>query len=197
MESLHAVANRVERHVQIVRHVAHILDTDSSAAQVKRVLRCYLNRLQKQAPRRGRGAQTGHFTDHIVELADRYWSGLFHAYDHPKIPRTTNDIEGFFGSVKRSVRSTTGRTSTAGGKMESYGELAVKAEALTRILPKHELEQRLNAVPDTTFEVGKRQLLNIRGPARERRSIQRRLGAFLDRTLARWRSSGSDSPRGP
>ena len=196
LESLHPVANRVERHVVIIRHVAHILGMNSSGAQVKRVLRGYLNRLEEQGPRRGRGAQTGHFVDHLVQLADRYWPGLFHAYDHPEIPRTSNDIEGFFGSVKRSLRSTTGRSSTAGGKMESYAELAVKAKALTYIMPKPELERRLNAVPDGTFVAGKKQQQRIRQPARERRSIQRRLGAFLDRTLANWRQSDQDLSRG-
>ena len=190
LESLYPVANRLERHVEIVRHVAHILDTDNSAAQVKRVLRRYLNRLQEEAPRRGRGAQTGHFVDHLVKVTDSYWPGLFHTYDHAKIPRTTNSIEGFFGSTKHSVRSTSGRTSTAGGKMESCGEFVVQAQALTRIMPRAELEPHLNAVPDTAFVAAKRQLLRIREPARQRRSIQRRLVDFLDRTLATWHASG-------
>jgi len=197
LDSLLSVAKRLERHVEIVRHVARILDTDNSAAQVKRVLRRYFNRLQEESPRRGRGAQTGHFVDHLVKLADRYWPGLFYTYDHPEIPRTSNSIEGFFGSTKRSIRSTTGRASTAGGKMESCGELAVQAQALTRILPKAELEQQLNAVSDTAFVAGKQHLLRIREPARERRSIQRRLEPFLDRTLAQWHAAGQCPSRGP
>jgi hypothetical protein len=39
-------------------------------------LRRYLNPLGKHAPRRGRGAQTGHFIDHLLKLANSYWPGL-------------------------------------------------------------------------------------------------------------------------
>ena len=196
LESLCPVAKRLERHLETVRDVARILDTDHSASVVKRRLRRYLNRLEQQAPRRGRGAQTGLFVDHLAKVANSYWPGLFHTYDHPKIPRTTNSIEGFFGSSKRSVRSTSGRASTAGSKMDSCGESALQALALTRIMPKAELEQHLHDVPDTAFVIGKRHLLRLREPSRDRRSIQRRLADFLDRTLAEWDASGPHPSRG-
>lgn len=186
LESLRAVTNRTGRHLEIVRHLARLLDTGSSGRQVKRVLRRYLNRLEQQAPRRGRGAHTGHFVDHLVKLAKSYWPGLFHAYDHPQIPRTSNGIEGLFGSIKRSVRSTTGRASTAGGKMETCAEFAVRAEALAQSMPKPTLDPLLEAVPDEAFAKGKQELQRIRAPARERRSIQRDLAAFLKRALASW-----------
>lgn len=165
------------------------------AAQVKRVLRRYVNRLQEQAPRRGRGAPTGHFIDHLVKLAHSYWSGLFHTYDHVEIPATTNALESFFGASKRALRSTTGRASTAGGKMQSCGEFAIAAQCLTRTLSKAELEPHLNAVSDAAFAASKKHLLRLGEPARERRSIQRDLGAYLDRTLGDWR--GDNSSRGP
>lgn len=186
---MRAEANRTGRHVEIVRHLARILDTDRHPGpQVKRILRRYLNRLEQHAPRRGRGAQTGQFVDHLVSLADRYWPGLFHTYDHPQIPRTSNGIEGFFGSIKRSRRSTSGRASTAGGKMETCGEFVVRAETLSRTMPKAMLDGLLEAVPDVAFATRKRELLRIRAPARERRSIQRDLGAFLERALDAWRA---------
>ena len=187
LESLRAVSNRTERHLTILRHVAHILDTDSSGPQVKRILRRYLNRLADQAPRHGRGARTGHFVDHLLKVAKSYWPGLFHTYDHPQIPRTSNGIEGFFGSIKRSIRSTSGRASTAGGKMETCAEFLVRAQGLVRLMPKAILDPLLEAVPQAAFATGKQELLRIRAPARERRSIQRNLKSFLDRILAAWR----------
>jgi hypothetical protein len=186
VESLRAVTNRTGRHLEIVRHVARLLDSDSSGCQVKRVLHRYLNRLEQQAPRRGRGAHTGHFVDHLVKLAKSYWPGLFYAYDHPQIPRTSNGTEGFFGSIKRSVRCTSGRASTAGGKMETCAEFAVRAEALAQSMPTPTLDPLLEAVPDEAFAKRKQELQRIRAPARERRSIQRDLGAFLGRALAVW-----------
>lgn len=182
------MANRAQRHVEVVREVARILDTDHSGVQVKRVLRRYLNRLQRDAPRRGRGACTGHFVDHVVELARRYWPGLFHAYDHPEIPRTSNGIEGFFSSIKRAIRSTTGRASTAGGKTQTCAELLVPARALVGVTPPQTLAVLLQAVPDSDYVKQKQELVRIRAPAKEQRSIQRRLGAFLQRALAAWES---------
>jgi hypothetical protein len=187
LEWVRAEANRTGRHLEIVRHVVRILDTDGPGPQVKRVLRRYLNRLEQHTPRRGRGAQTGHFVDHLLRLAKSHWPGLFHTYDHPQIPRTSNGIEGFFGSIKRSRRSTSGRASTAGGKMETCGEFVMRAETLSRTMPKAVLDGFLEAVPDAAFATGKRELLRIRAPARERRSIHRDLEAFLERALDAWR----------
>ncbi|MGH9669972.1 MAG: hypothetical protein ACRD3A_07680 [Terriglobales bacterium] len=186
LESLRAVANRLGRHVLIVRKIASILDHDRPAAQIKRVLRRYLNRLDEGAPRRGRGAATGHFVDHVRKVADSHWSGLFHSYDHPEIPRTSNGIEGFFGSTKQAIRSRSGRSSTAGGKLETCGEFAVSAQALSHVLSKSELEQHVDDTTDAAFEASKRQLRRIREPARERRSFQRRPQQFLERTLRDW-----------
>ncbi len=165
------------------------------SAQVKRVLRGYLNRLAAQAPRRGRGARTGHFVDHVVKVANSHWPGLFHTYDHPEIPSTTTALEGFFGASKRALRSTTGCASTAGGKMQSCGEFAIGAQALTRTMSKTELDRHLTDVSDAAFAASKQRLQRLREPARERRSIQRRLEGFLARTLGEW--LGRHSAQGP
>ena len=231
LEAVRPVANRLGRHVQIVRTVAHILKTgrlpppaDSSAAggrrgttprasrgpmpdaptaepappaaaQVQRVLRQYLDRLQAGAPRRGRGAATGHFVDHLVNVANRYWDGLFHTYDHPEIPATTNALEGFFGASKRARRATTGRASTAGGKMQSAGEFVVGAQLLVGTMAQDELAERLTAVPDAAYVASKKQLLGVQEPARKRRSVQRRLELSLDRAVDKW--IGRPATRGP
>jgi hypothetical protein len=122
----------------------------------------------------------------VVKVSNSYWPGLFHTYDHPQIPSTSNALEGFFGSSKRSLRSTTGCASTAGGKMQSCGEFTIAAQALTRSMSKAEFDQHLNDVPDAAFVASKQQLKRLCEPARERRSIQRRLDVFLDRTLGEW-----------
>ena len=165
-------------------------------AQVKRVLRGYLNRLEEQAPQRGRGAQTRHFIKHLVGVSNRYWPGLFHAYDHPEIPRTSNALEGFFGSSKRAMRSTTGCSSTSGGKMQSCGEVVIRVQALTRTMPKSEVDLLLGQVSDAAFAASKRQLRDLREPARQRRSFQRRPSRFLGRVLREWRSP-TNSSRAP
>jgi hypothetical protein len=172
--------------VEIIRHVARLLDTDHPARQVKRVLRTYLNRLEASAPRRGRGAATGRFIDHVVKKSDSYWPGLFHTYDHPLIPPTTNGLEGFFGSSKGAVRRATGRMSTAGGKLETCGEAVLRTRALLDRMDSTALAERLGAVTPEQYRDGKRRLRQLQEPARERRSIQRNPERFLERTLAEW-----------
>jgi hypothetical protein len=232
LDTLRPVANRLERHVGIVRDVARILETGRlrtpaagadgggghdtqpqaatgappaapapgparpPAAQVKRVLRRYLHQLEALAPRRGRGAPTGHFVDHLVKLSTSYWPGLFHTYDHPDLPRTNNALEGVFGSSKHAQRCTTGRASTAGGKLQSCGEFALGAQALMATLTKPDLDQHLTGVSDADFATSKQHLRCLGEPARERRSIQRRLAAFLERTVAAWLGHAPAS-RGP
>lgn len=175
--------------MEIIRHVAHLLDTDSPARQVKRVVRTYLNRLETTAPRRGRGAATGRFIDHLVKKSNSYWPGLFHTYDHPLIPPTTNGLEGFFGSSKGAVRRATGRMSTAGGKFETCGEAVIRTRALLDGMDPIALAERLRAVTPEKYREGKRRLRHLQEPARERRSIQRDPEAYLERALTRWLDS--------
>jgi hypothetical protein len=175
--------------VEIVRHVARLLDTDRPGRQVKRVLRAYLNRLEQNAPRRGRGAATGRFIDHLVKKSDSYWPGLFHTYDHPQIPPTTNGLEGFFGSSKGAVRRATGRMSTAGGKFETCGEAVIRTRALLDGMDPAALAERLRAVTPEKYRDGMRRLRQLQEPARERRSIQRDPKSYLEQALARWLDS--------
>jgi hypothetical protein len=152
-------------------------------------LRTYLNRLQRRAPRRGRGAATGQFIDHVVKVSNRYWPGLFHTYEDPRIPRTTSQLERSFGASKQATRRTTGRKSTAGGKLESCGEAIVRVKALMAVLGPDELKQRVEAIPSDGYRAAKRQLHQMQQPARERRSIQRDPEAYLERVLDKWLDS--------
>lgn len=176
---------RLDRHLGNIRHIAHLLDSESEGAQVKRVLRTHLNRIEKQAPRRGRGAATGHFIDHIVKVSNRYWPGLFPTYDDPRIPRTSNTLEGFFGSSKQRVRRTTGRMSTAGGKIDSEGEAIIQVQALLAGLAPLALKELVTGVPAPKYQEAKRRLRELREPARQRRSIQRDRRSYLDRIVHR------------
>jgi hypothetical protein len=162
------------------------LDSKNSATQVKRTLRTYLNRTADQAPRRGRGAATGHFIDHVVAVSNRYWPGLFHCYDNPRIARTTNALEGFFGSSKRGVRQTTGRKSTVGGRLESCGEVVVRLQALQKTMSPADLARHITAVSPKTYQQTQQRLDRLRAPARERRSIQRDPQRFLDSVVSKW-----------
>jgi hypothetical protein len=50
--------------------------------------------------------------DHLILIVRRLWLGLFACYDQPLMPRTNNDLEIFFGGLKRERRRNTGRKGT-------------------------------------------------------------------------------------
>lgn len=44
------------------------------------------------------------FRQHLLDLSERYWRGLFPCYDIVGLPRTNNDLEGLYGQTKRHIR---------------------------------------------------------------------------------------------
>ena len=50
---------------------------------------------------------------HFLKVMASYWSGLFHCYSVPGLPRTNNDLEHIFGTVRHHQRRCTGRTSSS------------------------------------------------------------------------------------
>ena len=46
---------------------------------------------------------------HFLKVTASYWSGLFHCYSVPGLPRTNNDLEHIFGTVRHHHRRCTGR----------------------------------------------------------------------------------------
>ena len=44
------------------------------------------------------------FRDKLLNLSERYWSGLFHCYDVVGLPATNNDHESLYGQTKRQLR---------------------------------------------------------------------------------------------
>jgi hypothetical protein len=52
---------------------------------------------------------------HFLKVTASYWPGLFHCYDVAGLPRTNNDLEQLFGSVRYRERRATGRKHGAPG----------------------------------------------------------------------------------
>lgn len=46
---------------------------------------------------------------HFLKVTASYWSGLFFCYSVPGLPRTNNDLEHIFGTVRHHHRRCTGR----------------------------------------------------------------------------------------
>ena len=52
---------------------------------------------------------------HFRKVTASYGDGLFHCYDVPDLPRTNNDLERRFGTLRYHERRATGRRSIPGG----------------------------------------------------------------------------------
>jgi hypothetical protein len=52
---------------------------------------------------------------HFLKVTKSYWRGLFHCYEFPELPRTNNDLEQVFGSVRQHERRATGRKGASPG----------------------------------------------------------------------------------
>lgn len=184
LDDLKPLQVRLRRCVNHIQKIAHILKTESNSPQVKRILRTFLNRLKKQRPKRGRKSAVSYFIDHIIALSERYWEGLFVCYDFPEIPACNNDLERDFGSTKRSLRKISGRSSTAGGLMESIGEFVFEARSLLKFVP--DLSERMLQVSDEKFQEAMQHMKKLQEPARKRRSFQRSSDSYLDKLFIVW-----------
>jgi hypothetical protein len=72
--------------------------------------------------------------DHFLKVTASYRPGLFHCYDVPDLPRTNNDLEHTFGSVRHLERRATGRK-VASPSLVLCGSVRVVAALVTRSAP--------------------------------------------------------------
>ena len=179
-----ALVNRLRFEVGVVRKIAHILKSTSAVSQVRRVLSTYLNKLERGAPTRGRGAPRGDFMRAVVNLSNRYWPGLFHCYEIAGLPRNNNDLEQTFNVIKRMERKATGRKSTVGGPLESCAEFVLEAWSSLDAHP--QVLNLLKDIPPDRLMAARKELENLANPAKSRRSIQRDPERHLDGALDEW-----------
>jgi hypothetical protein len=68
---------------------------------------------------------------HFLKVTKSYWPGLFHCYEIDFLPRTNNELEQTFGSVRHQERRVTGRKSASPG-MVVRGAVRLVAAIMTR-----------------------------------------------------------------
>lgn len=154
---------------------------------MRRSLFTFLSRKRREAPQRGRGAYLRRFIEGAQRVTRRYAKGLFHCYDDPRIPQTSNALEGLNGSGKHNLRRCAGRCSTANGPGSSYGRMYMYAVALHACMPKEEIEALLrDAIDPEKYRESRALLDEIRGPAARRRSILRNPDKHLAEILRKW-----------
>lgn len=142
----------------------------------------YLASAIAAAPKRGKGARRRRFLTHVIAVAKRYGEGIYHTYDDPRIPQTTNELEGGHGTHKHHIRKVTGRRSTTGGPTETAGELVTCAIDVMK--PGRRLH--IASVDPAAYAAARRELARLREPARRYRSVQRDPEKHIAAALARW-----------
>jgi hypothetical protein len=184
------VAGRVQRHVQILRDLAHQLGTDPErvdrprdAAEAETQFWDFLGELARKTPRLGLSARTAAFVDHLIEIAGRYGAHLFFCFDDPALPATTNQLEGFFGLCKRMARRALGTGSTTHSLVHNLDAEVLLAWHQVRAGHADHLGEGIDL---DAYRRARQALRQQEQPARQRRSFVRHLDHHLDHLLARW-----------
>jgi hypothetical protein len=181
---------RVAACLGIVLGIRDILwpeEPPSDGRAVRMKLFSFLDRMRDQVPQRGRGAYLRHFVENAIAVTKRYAKGLFHCYDDPRIPQTSNLIEGINGDGKRNLRRCGARGSTANGPGTSCGRAYMMAVALNSCLSSAEIEVAIASVPPADYREARALLDEIRAPSRRRRSMLRNPERYLSSILERWK----------
>jgi hypothetical protein len=165
----------VHRAAQVLEHVE-----GHEVLVVRREYRALLAEM-----RRGQ-AQLGELAgavSHFRKVTKSYWPGLFRCYETAMVPRTNNELEQCFGSLRYHERRASGRKGAAPG-LVVRGQVRLLAAVATRtrevtaedlrpvdVAAWHELRERL----DERQEARRRQLRFRRDPAAYLRTLEERL----------------------
>jgi hypothetical protein len=129
-----------------LRDIAYILEPSAasprSADQVATQLRGYLDTVRS---RPDLPPTVKRFGAHLDKVSRSYWSGLFHCYDVPGVPRTNNELESRFRDTRRRLLRTTGQ--------KGLTQRTLQRQGAWELLPRPSTEAKLlEALPQTPPE---------------------------------------------
>ncbi len=113
-----------------VHRAAHLLGNEEGLGilQMRREYRGLLFEMSsRQEELEGLSGMVGWF----LKVTRSYWTGLFQCYEVPGLPRTNNDLEQCFGSVRYHERRATGRKG-ASPTMVVRGRVRLVAAVVSR-----------------------------------------------------------------
>ena len=121
----------LEKAYALVHQAAHVLTNhaeDSGQAVRERYQAVLLTMREQQA---SLGPLSGALTQ-FLKVTESYWPGLFQCYDVADLPRTDNELEQCFGSVRYTERRASGRRGAIAGLVVRGPVRVVTALALRR-----------------------------------------------------------------
>jgi hypothetical protein len=71
------------------------------------------------------------FRLHLDQVSRSYWSGLFHCYDVPRLPRTNNELESHFRETRRRLLRITGQKGQTQRTLQRQGAWELLPRPLT------------------------------------------------------------------
>jgi len=156
----------------LVHQAAHVLANheDESGQAVRERYERVLHTMREQQ------ASLGSLSEAIstfLKVTESYWPGLFHCYDVADLPRTNNELEHCFGSVRYSERRASGRRGAIAalvvrGPVRVLTALALRHQCfLPRALVLDDLEAWYSMREQLTFrrEARRKQLRFRKDPA--------------------------------
>jgi hypothetical protein len=114
-----------------VHEAARLLD-EATALSVFERRQQYRALLATMARQRASVGELEPAVTHFLKVTKSYWRGLFHCYEIAGLPRTNNELEQLFGSVRHGERRATGRKSAAPG-LVVRGAVRIIAALATRL----------------------------------------------------------------
>ncbi len=108
LKKTEAVWPDLEQAYALVHQAAHVLANheNEKGQAVRERYKEVLNTMREQQASLG---PLGKAIDTFVKVTESYWPGLFHCYDVADLPRTNNELEQCFGSVRYGERRASGR----------------------------------------------------------------------------------------
>jgi hypothetical protein len=114
-----------------VHEAARLLDEERALSVFER-RRQYRALLLTMSRERASVGELEPSVPHFLKVTKSYWPGLFHCYEIPELPRTNNELEQTFGSVRHAERRATGRKSASPG-LVVRGAVRVITAVVTRL----------------------------------------------------------------
>jgi hypothetical protein len=118
----------------LVFRAVHILNNDEqvSPAEVRRRYALALDEMQQASADPGTDPLVQAWYTTFLKVTASYGEALFQCYDHPDLPRTNNDLEHLFGSLRYHERRASGRKQVA-PMLLLRGQARVLASVSTRL----------------------------------------------------------------
>ena len=120
-----------------VHQAARILKNEEGL-RVEELRRDYRRLLAQMSSRREEAGELSGVVSLFLKVTKSYWKGLFHCYRFPEgtLPRTNNDLEHCFGSVRYGERRASGRKGASPalvirGSVRLVAAMATPPEGLT------------------------------------------------------------------